>query len=627
MDRSLGCATLRLRSLAAALLLASTLSISSLPAAPPVQASPVQVTVNSDADEPLSPGALWSDCKSAPSDKCTLRAAIQLANKLGSDVNITLPAGTYRLTIPGPNETAGSTGDLNFNKAAGAVTLSGAGARTTIVDANAVDRVMRVSSGTTATVERVTVRGGHGATVGGGILNEGSLTLNESTVTGNTGHDGGGIGNNGSLWVTASTLTGNSAYYGGGLYFQPLTSSGGTTRLTNVTVSGNQAEYGGGVYAHPANGGIHLTNVTLANNQASHGGSNLGVVLGTASLTNTVIANGIGMANCSVTQGTILSAGGNVSSDASCPSLTGPNDRPNTDARLGPLLNNGGQTDTHALTVGSWAIDNGVNCPPPATDQRGVTRPYGPRCDSGAFEGILRAPCATRPNVGVGVSRGAAGTLVATISAHTDTYTPVNALTLLSFTRLAGATVEIAGQVHPAPFQYGFLNGAPSASFIVRRTAGSSSATVELTVMDACGPWNTFVGGGPSAFGSGSGPSASPTSIPTPTPTSAACTPRPKLTVATAPMGNGRLQVTIAVPPNTSDRLLALRFGAATNAVVEARGQHGPGSFSVSLPADTRQVQFVVSRASPGGAVTVPLTVVDECGEWPTVVGGGPAAF
>jgi hypothetical protein len=47
-------------------------------------------------------------------------------------------------------------------------------------------------------------------------------------------------------------------------------------------------------------------------------------------------------------------------------------------------------TKTHALKPASPAIDFITSgCPPPTVDQRGVTRPQGSGCDSGAFE---RAP-------------------------------------------------------------------------------------------------------------------------------------------------------------------------------------------------------------------------------------------
>jgi hypothetical protein len=72
-----------------------------------------------------------------------------------------------------------------------------------------------------------------------------------------------------------------------------------------------------------------------------------------------------------------------LDSDNSCV-LIGPGDLPGVAPLLGPLANNGGPTDTHALLAGSPAIDAGGICAP--TDQRGVTRPQGPACDIGAFE-------------------------------------------------------------------------------------------------------------------------------------------------------------------------------------------------------------------------------------------------
>ena len=56
---------------------------------------------------------------------------------------------------------------------------------------------------------------------------------------------------------------------------------------------------------------------------------------------------------------------------------------------LEPLSSNGGPTLTIALGPGSLAIDAGRDATCLATDQRGVTRPQGPHCDSGAYEAIL----------------------------------------------------------------------------------------------------------------------------------------------------------------------------------------------------------------------------------------------
>jgi hypothetical protein len=46
----------------------------------------------------------------------------------------------------------------------------------------------------------------------------------------------------------------------------------------------------------------------------------------------------------------------------------------------------------------------------------------------------------------------------------------------------------------------------------------------------------------------------------------------------------------------------------------------------VPLPADTQGVTLTVSRITPGQPTTIPLTIVDECGPWPTFVGGGNGA-
>ena len=80
--------------------------------------------------------------------------------------------------------------------------------------------------------------------------------------------------------------------------------------------------------------------------------------------------------------------GYNLSSDTSC-LFTASTSLQNTDPKLDPagLHNNGGPTQTIALQPDSPAVDQipvGSKCP--ATDQRGVTRPQGPNCDSGAFE-------------------------------------------------------------------------------------------------------------------------------------------------------------------------------------------------------------------------------------------------
>jgi len=242
------------------------------------------------------------------------------------------------------------------------------------------------STGTLA-LRGLTVTGGQSLFIGGGIINSGTLMLTDSTISGNTARAGGGIINLGTLTITNSTISGNLARNrGGGIFnasLRPLT-------ITNSTISDNivvraDGGDGGGIY----NGGtlLEITNVTMNNNTAAIGG---GIRNDTnAMLKNTIIANSPSGGNCF---GTITSNGNNLDSGETC-GFTGTGDLTNTDPLLGALADNGGPTLTHALVVGSPAVDAVASgCPPPHTDQRGLGRPVdgdgdgAAACDIGAFE-------------------------------------------------------------------------------------------------------------------------------------------------------------------------------------------------------------------------------------------------
>jgi hypothetical protein len=100
---------------------------------------------------------------------------------------------------------------------------------------------------------------------------------------------------------------------------------------------------------------------------------------------NTIIANSPSGGDCfgDVT----TDSGGNIADDGTC-AFSAASSRNSTGPKLDPngLQNNGGPIQTIALLPDSPAIDAAVDCPPPATDQRGIARPQGPACDSGAFE-------------------------------------------------------------------------------------------------------------------------------------------------------------------------------------------------------------------------------------------------
>jgi len=119
---------------------------------------------------------------------------------------------------------------------------------------------------------------------------------------------------------------------------------------------------------------------------------------------------------------------------------------------------------------------------------------------------------------------------------------------------------------------------------------------------------------------------------PSPSPAPNACQPRPQVTVVSEPVGGGALRVTVTANRNTSvatNSLRQIQFAAAQNGSVDVGGGnvHNGGNFTLTLPNGTQQAVFVVRRLTPGQATTAPFTVVDDCGNWPTFVGGGPGAF
>lgn len=228
---------------------------------------------------------------------------------------------------------------------------------------------------------------------GGGIDNRATsdATITDSTVSGNrTDTFGGGIYNyGGTLALTRSMVSGNTAvdFYGGGVYNADAGSFAGSFEITNSTVSGNTAGTdGGGIYNTTE---LSISHATINDNGTPRPGAN---VYNGGALTSksSVVANARdGKANCrnAGTGFTSVSEGGNLEYPGTSCGFTATGDIQDRDPLLGPLQDNGGPTETHALQSGSPAIDAAVaGCPPPATDQRGVTRPQGAGCDTGAFE-------------------------------------------------------------------------------------------------------------------------------------------------------------------------------------------------------------------------------------------------
>ena len=110
-----------------------------------------------------------------------------------------------------------------------------------------------------------------------------------------------------------------------------------------------------------------------------------------------------------------------------------------------------------------------------------------------------------------------------------------------------------------------------------------------------------------------------------------ACTPRPNVKVTTARGAPGELVATVTVTTSAgspTNQLREIKLGAPVNARVETGSQRNlTAPTTVPFPTGTQSATVTVHRVTPGQAVTVPLTVVDTCGEWRTFVGGGPAAY
>ncbi len=265
------------------------------------------------------------------------------------------------------------------------------------------DRVFRVGSlrGRVLgqlTLEGVTVTGGSEVDNGGGIavLDGSSATLEDVAVTGNAATNGGGIHAQGGedpsatqVEVARSLIADNDAgNVGGGLFLDRASVS-----LENTTISGNSAITGGGIEHQSENAGsgtLDLLHVTLADNEAFEAWPAVGGAGGTAEAT--IVADNVdGRAMGDSCATPFDSNGDNLEDGDSC-GFDAASDQPDTDPALATLFSNPpGSTRTHALPATSPAVDAIDDCAV-ATDQRGVSRPQDgsgdgdAACDVGAYE-------------------------------------------------------------------------------------------------------------------------------------------------------------------------------------------------------------------------------------------------
>ena len=279
----------------------------------------------------------------------------------------------------------------------GLVIDGGAGVTITRTGATAY-RIFTINTTQAVELRSLTINNGRvsGGATGAGInkVNSGTLTMTNVTVSNNinSGGNGGGLFNNGVGTVTIhqSTFTGNRANNGGAIC------NGASSRsvaLENSTISGNAAAvHGGGFFTNSSAAVINMDSVTIASNTAdndANGTGNGGGIFrsaGVVNIKNTLIGNNADKGNQAPDCGGVITSQDYnlIKNPAGC-TITGATAHNKTGVpALGGLANNGGATATHALTCGSPAINAGNTAL--ATDQRGVARSLGIISDIGAFE-------------------------------------------------------------------------------------------------------------------------------------------------------------------------------------------------------------------------------------------------
>lgn len=128
--------------------------------------------------------------------------------------------------------------------------------------------------GSALNLTEVTVRNNYsGSGSGGGINNLGTLNITRSTISGNTAVQGAGVSNsanNSVVNISNSTISGNTTIpgenvlaLGGGL------KNNATMTLNNVTVTNNSGTRAGGIY-NPGAGTVSIRNSIVAGNPIGH---------------------------------------------------------------------------------------------------------------------------------------------------------------------------------------------------------------------------------------------------------------------------------------------------------------------------------------------------------------------
>ncbi|HXG85825.1 MAG TPA: choice-of-anchor Q domain-containing protein [Pyrinomonadaceae bacterium] len=366
-----------------------------------------------------------------------------------ADANGTPVADTIDFNVPLTDPNCDSSGVCTVTLTGGVIIIQAAGGSLTIanqtgagkllISGNNASRIFESGQGANLTLDGLTVTGGaSGGYTGGngfGVVTNyrGTLTIMNSVFTQNTGEfviltnafgtggilnvinttvsNNAGVGiivsngatDGGTLNIVNSTISSNNGAgrRTGGIFF-----SAEQLTMSNSTISGNSGSNGGGIFATQIGlqqRPIVLTNCTVTANTSTFGGGGIEVHRATLNLRNTIVAGNTYAGSASDVRfwnASGASLGNNlIGTSTNFEFGNGQwlaSDMLNQDARLAPLGNYGGATQTHALLPDSPAINRGDNTNAPATDQRGFARVVGGIIDIGAFE---FAPAKSRKRV------------------------------------------------------------------------------------------------------------------------------------------------------------------------------------------------------------------------------------
>ncbi len=418
----------------------------------------------------------------------SLREAINFADSQNGPQTIQFAAGLTGSILLTMGELPVITGN---------VTIDGPGAPNLTINGQGTSRVFEVASGATADLIGLTIANGNGTGAnsgdlvnGGGILNAGTLTIEESSLSANTNSGnpnqgsgyGGAIDNTGTLTVISSTFASNNVLSGDGGGIANF----GTLSVTNSTFSSNVAGSGGAIENF---GTATVTDTTVYNNTVV-GASSLGAGIlnqgGSLLLNNTIVdsLNSVGtgaVLNAASSHNLFVNGGNGVPTNGVNGNIVVASSGA---LNLGTLANNGGPTTTVAELAGSPAIGaglaNGV-----LTDERGYTRHSTP--DIGAFElvptgtlVIVTNPVSQSVNAGhtVSFTAGASSNPIATVQWQVSTDLGASFSNIIGATSTTYSFTATLGQSSDE-YRAVFTNSSTNA------TATTQAATLTVTPVSA----------------------------------------------------------------------------------------------------------------------------------------------